>query len=81
MMTRVLIKRISCIIPNLEKDYDPILRNVAVFVNAPSVEQSQTNQIISCETDVEITEVGSSDKNRERERERGLGTQQCTPEQ
>ena len=42
-------------------------------MNRPRTGQSQTNQIISCETDVEITKVGSGDKNIERERVGGRG--------
>ena len=44
-----------------------VIKKFVALMNRPWTGQSQTNQIISWETDVEITKVGSGDKNTERE--------------
>ena len=53
-----------------------VIKKFVAYMNRPRTGQSQTNQIISWETDVEITKVGSGDKNTERVRGKGFGNTQ-----
>ena len=60
-----------------KSNMNEVIKKFVAFMNRPRTGQSQTNQIISCETDVEITKVGSGDKNTEWEwGEEGFGDTQ-----